>query len=91
MRDLHSTGFPAYSQVVVWLFYGAVAWGSIGVGRPFSLQYARESALPEVWESPAFWRANLLISVVWGLAFLADLALLILASTRGAIPCGLRS
>ena len=46
MRDLHSTGLPAYSQVVVWLFYGAVAWGSIGVGRPFSLQYARESALP---------------------------------------------
>ncbi len=76
---VYSTRFPAYSQVVVWLFYAAAAWGSIAVGRPFTLQYARESAPPEVRESPAFWRANLLISVVWGLTFLADLALLIVA------------
>ena len=76
---VYSTRFPAYSQVVVWLFYTAAAWGSIVIGRPFSIQYARESAPPEVWENPAFWRANLLISVVWGLAFLTDLALLIVA------------
>jgi hypothetical protein len=74
-----STRFPTYSQVAVWLFYATAAWGSIAVGRPFTLQYARESAPAEDWENPAFWRANPLISVVWALAFLTNLALVIVA------------
>ncbi len=71
--------FPKYSSVVIWLMYAAAAWGSIVAGRPFRLQYARESAPPEHWQSPVFWRANLIITVVWGLAFLANLALVVIA------------
>jgi len=71
--------FPQYASVVIWLMYAAVAWGSILAGRPFTLQYARESAPPEHWQSPAFLRANLIISVVWGLAFLANVVLVVIA------------
>ncbi|HUY18269.1 MAG TPA: hypothetical protein VMV15_03500 [Candidatus Binataceae bacterium] len=71
--------FPYYSPVVIWLMYAAVAWGSVAAGRPFTLQYARESAPPEHWQSTAFWRTNLIISMVWGLAFLINIALVVIA------------
>jgi all-trans-retinol 13,14-reductase len=71
--------FPKYGSVVIWLMYAAVAWGSILAGSPFSLQYARESTPPEHWQSPPFLRANLIISVVWGLAFVANIVLVVIA------------
>ena len=53
---------------------------SLAVGRPFTLQYAREQVAPEFWTSPAFVRTNYIITAVWALAFLvmvtAELALL---------------
>ncbi len=53
---------------------------SIVVGRPFTMQYAREQTAPEVWSSPEFRRTNYIISWVWALAFAvmvaAELALL---------------
>ncbi|WP_036172405.1 hypothetical protein [Massilia sp. 9096] len=39
------------------------------LGRPFSLQYARERAAPEHWERPDFLRVNYVISAAWALAF----------------------
>lgn len=71
--------FPKYSSLVIWLLYAGVAWGSILTGRPFSLQYARESTPPEHWQSPRFLRANLIISVVWGLAFVTNIVLVVIA------------
>ena len=71
--------FPRYGSVVIWLLYAGVAWGSILAGRPFSLQYARESTPPEHWQSPRFLRANLIISVGWGLAFVANIVLVVIA------------
>ncbi len=53
---------------------------SLVVGRPFTLQYAREQAPPEVWNSPEFARTNWVITLVWFGAFAvliaADLVLL---------------
>jgi hypothetical protein len=53
---------------------------SIVLRRPFTLQYAREQVPAEHWGSPAFVRANYVITAVWCLAFavlvIADLALL---------------
>jgi all-trans-retinol 13,14-reductase len=71
--------FPKYGSVVIWLLYAGVAWGSILAGKPFSLQYARESTPPEHWQSPPFLRANVIISVVWGLGFLANIVLVVIA------------
>ncbi|MBN8928723.1 MAG: hypothetical protein BGO51_24670 [Rhodospirillales bacterium 69-11] len=53
---------------------------SILLGRPFTLQYAREQVPPEHQVQPGFLRVNTVISSVWALAFLvmvlAELALL---------------
>lgn len=43
---------------------------SIVIGVPFTLQYAREQAPPEVWQTPRFYAVCLLISWVWFAAML---------------------
>ncbi|WP_309144512.1 hypothetical protein [Streptomyces sp. BR123] len=48
-----------------------IAFGSMAVGVPFTLQYAREQTDPAIWHTPAFLRTNYVITGVWGLAFLA--------------------
>jgi hypothetical protein len=53
---------------------------SLAVGRPFTLQYAREQVPPEFWSNSKFVRTNTMITVIWALAFavmvIAELALL---------------
>jgi hypothetical protein len=53
---------------------------SMAVGRPFTVQYAREQVAPEFWSSPEFIRTNYIITAVWALAFfvmvMAELTLL---------------
>ena len=73
------SAFPRYASVVIWVMFSAVTWASILAGRPFTLQYARESSPPEHWRDPAFLRANLIISVVWGLAFVLNIVLVVIA------------
>ncbi|WCD84417.1 hypothetical protein KPP03845_100740 [Streptomyces xanthophaeus] len=47
-----------------------IAFGSMAVGIPFTLQYAREQVDSRFWHTPAFLRTNYLITGAWGLAFL---------------------
>ncbi|MFC7715040.1 DUF3159 domain-containing protein [Nonomuraea recticatena] len=47
-----------------------IAFGSMAVRMPFTLQYAREQVDRAHWHSPAFLRTNYVITGVWGLAFL---------------------
>jgi hypothetical protein len=53
---------------------------SLAMGRPFTVQYAREQVPRELWSSPEFIRTNAVITSVWGLAFAivvgADLVML---------------
>jgi hypothetical protein len=53
---------------------------SMAVGRPFTIQYAREQVPRELWNNPAFIRTNYVITLVWALAFalmvIAEFALL---------------
>jgi hypothetical protein len=53
---------------------------TMAVGRPFTLQYAREQVAPESWSSSEFTRTNYIITAVWALAVfvmvMAELALL---------------
>jgi hypothetical protein len=57
-----------------------IVLASMAIGRPFTLQYAREQVAPEFWNSPQFIRTNYVITGVWALAFLvmviAELTLL---------------
>jgi hypothetical protein len=53
---------------------------TMAIGKPFTLQYAREQVAAEFWTSPQFVRTNYVITGVWALAFAvlvtADLILL---------------
>jgi hypothetical protein len=52
---------------VGWL--AVTAWGSIFVGRPFTLGIARTMAPPEVWDNPFFKRVNVVITAAWAISF----------------------
>jgi hypothetical protein len=79
-------GRPSWSVIGVRLCVDigllAIVLVSMAVGRPFTLQYAREQVAPEFWDSPEFIRTNYVITAVWALAFVvmvgAELALLYL-------------
>ncbi len=47
----------------------AIVLVSLAIGRPFSLQYARERVAKEFWSSPLFMTANRRITWAWGGAF----------------------
>ena len=68
-------GFPGGRAVDDWLY----TWGRPLVGvliglyvlataaaRPFTAEYARQSAPPEVWNSPTFRSVNRVLSAAWG-------------------------
>jgi hypothetical protein len=58
-----------------------VALGSVVVGKPFTVHYARQSAPPDVWSSPTFRRINVVLSLLWAAVF-AVTALFDLAALR---------
>ncbi|MEV7414755.1 hypothetical protein [Streptomyces sp. NPDC089919] len=64
-----------YSGEISNLALVAIAFGSMAIGRPFTLAYAREQSDPSLWDSPQFLRANQVITGVWGLAFLVGAVL----------------
>ena len=53
---------------------------SLALRRPFTLQYAREQATRDLWDSPRFIETNYVLTRVWALAFVvivvADMVLL---------------
>ncbi len=48
----------------------AIAWLSIFIGKPFVLQYARETVPPERQALPSFYSSCRTLSVIWGVIFL---------------------
>jgi hypothetical protein len=48
--------------------------GSIVVGRPFTIDYAKEETPPELWDTPGFAHVNAVITRVWAGATAAMLA-----------------
>jgi len=59
----------SYMTILVNFTLTAIAWGSLLVGTPFTIQYAREQVAPELWRTRLFLRINQYISAVWGVAF----------------------
>ena len=47
----------------------AIVLVSLAIGRPFTLQYARERVPPQFWASPIFFVTNRIITAVWAGAF----------------------
>jgi hypothetical protein len=83
-----ASGFPQFSLSVVgvrlWVDAGllAIVTGSLVIGQPFTLQYAREQVSPEVAAGPRFKRVNMMLTAAWALSFVvivaADAAMLYL-------------
>lgn len=57
--------FQHYNVFMIWGIFAAVAWITLLIGRPFTLQYAREQAPPEIWDHPLFMRLNVILTAVW--------------------------
>lgn len=77
-----------YSQAISSGALGIIALGSIVFRHPFTIDYAKEEAPPEVWHTAVFKRINLVLSSVWAAVFLAC-ALLGLAAQQN-VAKGLR-
>ncbi|MGB8991355.1 MAG: hypothetical protein WCD80_04810, partial [Desulfobaccales bacterium] len=50
----------------------AIAWLSIFLGKPFVLDYARETVPPERQASPVFYPTCRTLAVIWGVVFLIN-------------------
>lgn len=50
-----------------------IAFGTIAVGLPFTMQYARQEVPQERWNDPVFIRINRDMTAGWGLLFLVGL------------------
>ena len=45
------------------------AWLTIAIGKPFTLDYARDHTDPSLWNGPVFIRTNVVMTTVWATAF----------------------
>jgi hypothetical protein len=71
----------------------AIVLLSMVIGKPFTIQYAKDSVPQNLWGTPQFRHTNYVISAVWALAFLtvvlAEAAMIYwpeLSHTAGVIP-----
>lgn len=46
-----------------------IAWISLIIQQPFTIQYAKEMVSPDKWKHPIFLRINNIITLVWALSF----------------------
>jgi hypothetical protein len=77
-----------YSQAISSGALGVIALGSIVFRHPFTIDYAKQKAPPEVWPTAMFKRINRVLSSVWAAVFLIC-ALLGLAAQQ-SVARGLR-
>lgn len=53
----------------------AGAWLTIFLGRPFTLDYAKEHTDPCLWSSPRFLKSNYVITAIWAATFSVNCSL----------------
>lgn len=62
-----------------WIFSNGalalIAWISILVRQPFTIQYAKEQVSADKWQHPIFLKINYLLTMVWGVIFLIHIFL----------------
>ncbi|SFW76853.1 hypothetical protein [Amycolatopsis australiensis] len=68
--------FPAsplktYTGALTDAWLALTAWGSLAIGKPFTLGIARTSTPEALWDNPIFKRVNVIITLVWALSFTA--------------------
>jgi len=68
---------------LAWGVFAIVAWVTLLIGFPFTIQYAREQAPPEIWDHPLFIRLNVILTVVFAVMFSVNTGLGALALATG--------
>ena len=63
-----------------------VMLGSLAIGKPFTIQYARERVEPALWNTPLFLSINRRITLAWSLAFAIMCAADLLAMYVSSVP-----
>lgn len=58
-----------YADVLSFGWLALTAWGTLAVGRPFTLGIARQQTPREYWELPEFIQVNAVITAAWALSF----------------------
>lgn len=65
-----------------WIFsngtLAVIAWASILVKQPFTIQYAKLQVAKDKWNHPIFIRINYILTAVWGTIFLFNLMIHVL-------------
>jgi all-trans-retinol 13,14-reductase len=79
-------GLAAYNLVLLYGALATMAWITLALGTPFTLQYAREDWPKELWEQPLFRRTNVILTAVWAAIFLGGTASAALAVLEPARP-----
>ncbi len=81
---LRWAAFPIYHVIMIWSFFAVAAWTSIGIGKPFTLAYAREEQpFPEIWNLPVFVRLNQIMALFWAGLFSVNVGFALLAFRIG--------
>jgi len=63
-----------------------IVLATMAIGRPFTLQYAREQVPQALWSSPAFIRTNYVITAAWAVAFAVMVAAELVMSYAPQVP-----
>lgn len=58
-----------YMGVLASGFLAASTWLGVVIGKPFTLDYAREDVDPIFWNDPRFIRSNSIVTSAWGFVF----------------------
>jgi hypothetical protein len=69
-------------SVLIYVTLAAVTWIGIIIGRPFVMEYARQEVDESRWQDPRFIRAVRVMTVFWGVAFLANAGIAIYQTTN---------
>lgn len=80
-------GLETYSQAISSAALGLIVVISIGLGHPFTEQYARAGVPEEQWHTPLFHRMMVTMSTVWAVIF-AVMAILGLIAKTGLAGSG---
>lgn len=72
---LKITWVMSHMGILVSLVLATVAWFSLLIGKPFTMQYAKEHVPAEKWQNPSFIFVNRVLTLTWGLIFLLALSI----------------
>ncbi len=71
--------FKSYNIALAWGVFAVVAWITLIAGFPFTIQYAREKAPPEIWNHLLFVRLNVILTWIFAVVFSVNTGLGLLA------------